>query len=826
MHNRLTLFADVILPIPIHRSFTYRIPFELNEEVQIGCRVIVPFGKNKMQTAIVVGIHENVPSTYQSKYIEALLDHTPIVNNKQLEFWNWISRYYMAPVGDVMNAALPAHLKLGSETKITIHPEFDEKLDHLNDRETDIIDYLEHNEECDLKDISDLLSLKTVQPIIKSLIERKVLISREEIRQRYTPKTALCYTLKPEFQIENNLNLLIEEMELKAKNKKQIAAILEFLNHKMEHQAFIPIQKSYLIKKGVSASALQTLVKKGVVVAERYQIDRMRFEKEKNNEFKELSPAQHTALTELKHSMNEKDVTLLHGVTGSGKTEIYVQIIQEYLDLGHQILFLLPEIALTTQLIQRLSSYFGEKIGVYHSKFNQNERVEIWNKVLNNEGNEFRVILGARSAVFLPYQNLGLIIVDEEHEGSFKQYDPSPRYNARDAAIILGKMHKAKVILGTATPSLESYYNAQQNKFGLIELNERYQGLKLPEVLCADLKRERKMKNMNSHFSNFLLEEIDQVLQKGEQVILFQNRRGYTPLWSCEICSWTPKCTNCDVSLTYHKLPNHLKCHYCGFTTSPVGSCPTCGSNRLIMIGFGTEKIEDELGLLFKDKIIKRLDLDTTRSKNAYEDILNDFDNGLIDILIGTQMVTKGLDFNNVFLVGILDADMLLNRPDFRAYERSYQLMSQVSGRAGRLEKQGKVIIQTGDPDHWVIQLVSEHDYKSFYKNEIIERENYHYPPFYKLINLTVKHANLNLVNLAAKNLADMLRPTFKERVIGPEFPIIQRIKNQYLKEVKLKIERSAPEKQVKEKLNKILEEFFVHVDHKKVRVVIDVDPL
>ena len=826
MHNRLTLFADVILPIPIHRAFTYRVPFELNQDVQIGCRVIVPFGKNKMQTAIVVGLHENVPSTYQSKYIEALLDHTPIVTGKQLEFWNWISRYYMAPIGDVMNAALPAHLKLGSETKITIHPEFDEKLDHLNEREADIIEYLKHNEECDLKDISDLLSLKTVQPIIKSLIERKILISREEIRQRYTPKTAICYTLKSEFQIEKNLNHVIEELELKAINKKQISAILEFINHKMEHKAFIPIQKSYLIKKGVSPSALNTIVKKGIVTAERYQIDRINLEKEKNHQFKELSPAQIDALKGIRESMTQKDVTLLHGVTGSGKTEIYVQIIQEYLDLGHQILFLLPEIALTTQLIQRLSSYFGEKIGVYHSKFNQNERVEIWNKVLNNEANEFRIILGARSAVFLPYQNLGLIIVDEEHEGSFKQYDPSPRYNARDAAIILGQMHGAKVILGTATPSLETYYNAQKNKFGLIELNERYKGLKLPEVLCADLKRERKMKNMNSHFSNFLLEEIDQVLQKGEQVILFQNRRGYTPLWSCEICNWTPKCTNCDVSLTYHKLPNQLKCHYCSFTTSPVGSCPTCGSNRLNMIGFGTEKIEDELGLLFKDKIIKRLDLDTTRSKNAYEDILNDFDNGLIDILIGTQMVTKGLDFNNVFLVGILDADMLLNRPDFRAYERSYQLMSQVAGRAGRLEKQGKVIIQTGNPDHWVIQLVSEHDYKSFYNNEIIERENYHYPPFYKLISLTVKHANLNLVELAAKNLADMLRPTFKERVIGPEFPIIQRIKNQYLKEIKLKIERSAPEKQVKEKLNKILEEFFVHVDHKKVRVVIDVDPL
>jgi len=421
---------------------------------------------------------------------------------------------------------------------------------------------------------------------------------------------------------------------------------------------------------------------------------------------------------------------------------------------------------------------------------------------------------------------LGLIIVDEEHEGSFKQYDPSPRYNARDASIVLAHMHQAKVILGTATPSMESYYNAKQGKFGLVELNERYKGLKLPEVMFSDLKRERRLKNMNSHFSNFLLEEMDQVLKKGEQVILFQNRRGYTPLWSCEICNWTPKCNNCDVSLTYHKHANHLKCHYCGFTANPVGSCPSCGSTRLNMIGFGTEKIEDELSLIFKDKIIKRLDLDTTRAKNAYEEILNDFDNGFIDILIGTQMVTKGLDFDNVYLVGILDADMLLNRPDFRAYERSYQLMSQVSGRAGRLGKQGRVIIQTGDPDHWVIQLVAEHNYQKFYENEIIERKNFNYPPFYKVISLMVKHKNINLVELASKELATNLKEIFKERVIGPEFPIIQKIKNYYLKEIKLKIERTAPEKKVKEKLNERLELFYQQVEFKSVKVVIDVDPL
>ena len=826
MIDRLTLFADVILPVPIHRSFTYRIPFELNNDIQVGCRVIVPFGKSKMQTAIVLNIHQNIPLTYQSKYIEAILDHTPIVTDKQLQFWHWISRYYMSPIGDVMNAALPSHLKLASETKFEIHPDFDEKNSQLDDREAEIVDYLEHKEVCDLKEITDLLALKTIQPIIKKLIEKRVLISREEIKRRYSPKTVLCYKLVPQFQIEHNLNVFIEELELSKKNSKQVDAIMAFLKHKLDNEEYLPIQKSYLVSKEVSSSALITLEKKGVIEAERYQIDRINNEKKQSNSFKALSNPQTKALTELNESMESNNVTLLHGVTGSGKTEIYVQIIQDHLDQGHQVLFLLPEIALTTQLIQRLSAYFGKKIGVYHSKFNQNERVEIWNKVLTNDPNEFRIILGARSSIFLPYQSLGLIIVDEEHEGSFKQFDPSPRYNARDASIVLAHMHQAKVILGTATPSMESYYNAKQGKFGLVELNERYKGLKLPEVMFSDLKRERRLKNMNSHFSNFLLEEMDQVLKKGEQVILFQNRRGYTPLWSCEICNWTPKCNNCDVSLTYHKHANHLKCHYCGFTANPVGSCPSCGSTRLNMIGFGTEKIEDELSLIFKDKIIKRLDLDTTRAKNAYEEILNDFDNGFIDILIGTQMVTKGLDFDNVYLVGILDADMLLNRPDFRAYERSYQLMSQVSGRAGRLGKQGRVIIQTGDPDHWVIQLVAEHNYQKFYENEIIERKNFNYPPFYKVISLIVKHKNINLVELASKELATNLKEIFKERVIGPEFPIIQKIKNYYLKEIKLKIERTAPEKKVKEKLNERLELFYQQVEFKSVKVVIDVDPL
>jgi primosomal protein N' (replication factor Y) len=827
MSERLTLFADIILPVPIHQAFTYRIPFDLNEFVQFGQRVIVPFGKNKLLTGIIVRIHQEIPAVYQAKYIEHLLDDTPIIILKQFEFWKWISSYYMAPIGDVMNAALPANFKLASETKIVIHPEFDSNLDHLDERESKVIETLEIKEEIDLKELSEIVGIKTIQPLIKKLIERRIVATKEEIANRYSPKTILCVSINSVYQDDDALQELIEEIELSSRSAKQLDALLVLIKESIEVGGIhIPIPKKILIEKGVSASALNTLEKNDIISCERFQIDRLLTNQKLKIPFKELTESQQKAYREINRSFETNSVTLLHGVTGSGKTEVYVQLIQDYLEQGKQILFLLPEIALTTQLIQRLSSYFGDLVGVYHSRFNQNERVEIWNKVLNNDPSSYRIILGARSSVFLPFQDLGLIIVDEEHESSFKQYDPSPRYNARDASIVLAQYHQAKVLLGTATPAMETYYNATNGKFALVELSERYKGLRLPEILCADLKKERHQNDNQSHFSVFLIDEMRQVLNNGEQIILFQNRRGYTPLWSCEICFWTPKCKNCDVSMTYHKHGNVLKCHYCSHTSAPIGSCPACGSNRLKMIGFGTEKVEDELSLIFPERVIKRLDLDTTRSKNAYEEILDDFENRRIDILIGTQMVSKGLDFDNVSLVGILDADMLLKRPDFRAYERSYQLMSQVAGRAGRKEKRGKVIIQTTDPDHWVIKLIEQHDFVSFYENEIIERENYFYPPFYKLIRLTLKHKEESLVEKAAFELANSLQETFKERVLGPEFPIIKRIQNQFLKEIILKIERTAPDKKVKERIALILDEFYSKPMNKIIKVAIDVDSL
>lgn len=822
MTERKTLFVDVILPVPISQEFTYRVPFEMNDTLRTGMRVIVPFGKSKLYTAIATRIHEEIPAQ-QAKYVEYLLDDAPIITANQYAFWKWIAQYYMAPIGDVMNAALPANFKLASETKIVLHPDFDDSRKVLSERESQIVEMLEIREELTLKELAEIIGIKTIQPVVKALIDKRAVMTLEELNAKFTPKTELFVAINPIFS-ESELHDVIATLEGNASKAKQLEALLTLVREMHEtNEEYVP--KKRLSALGVSTSSIQTLEKNGYIIQEKLAVSRLKEFDTESTEIKDLSPEQQTAYDAIKTSFETHFVTLLHGVTGSGKTEIYVKLIQEQLQLGNQVLFLLPEIALTTQLIQRLSKYFGEWIGVYHSRFNQNERVEIWNHVLGNDPSKFRLILGARSSIFLPFKQLGLVIVDEEHESSFKQYDPSPRYNARDAAMVLARLHDAKVLLGSATPALESYYNAQQGKYGLVELNQRFGGVQLPEILCADLRKERRQKSMQSDFSSFLIHHMREALNAGEQVILFQNRRGYTPLWMCEICNWTPRCVNCDVSLTYHKQTNSLKCHYCSYVCPPMGSCPACGSNRIKMIGFGTEKIEDDLAVIFPKATIQRLDLDTTRSKYAYENILNDFGDRKIDVLIGTQMVSKGLDFDNVSLVGVLDADMLLNRSDFRAFERSYQLMSQVAGRAGRKHKRGTVVIQTGDVDHWVIQRVHQHDYKGFYASEIVERKNFFYPPYFKLINITLKHKDHVLLDTASMHLAQALRAVFKERVLGPEYPIIRRIQNQYLKQIKLKVERELSDVQLKERLQDIIDAFFSAPLNKSIRVIVDVDP-
>jgi primosomal protein N' (replication factor Y) (superfamily II helicase) len=824
MPERKTLFADVILPVPIFNEFTYRVPFDLNEHVRVGCRVVVPFGKAKLQTGIITKIHEEVPREHTSKYIEHLLDDEPIITGKQYQFWKWMASYYMSPIGDVMNAALPSNFKLASETKIVLNPDYTLNEKFLTERELEVHSILSIRDDIDLKELSEIIGIKTIQPLVKALIDKRVIVTLEELRQKYTPKTAVFIRLLSDN--DDDIEQLIASLDnspSKAKQLESLLLILQGTNYRDGRSE--PVSRKELVEKGASQSSLNTLEKMGVISQERLIISRFEDGDPSGDQFKDLSPAQKTALEEIELGFEEDRVCLLHGVTGSGKTEIYVQLIQEQLDQGKQVLFLLPEIALTTQLIQRLSKYFGDQIGVYHSKFNQNERIEIWQHVLNNNPDKFRIILGARSAIFLPFRELGLVIVDEEHESTFKQYDPSPRYNGRDCAIVLGKLFNANVLLGSATPSIESYYNATQDKYKLIGLAERYASHMMPEILCADLKKERRQKSIKGQFSNFLIEEMRTVLNKKEQVILFQNRRGYSPLWMCEVCNWTPKCKNCDVSLTYHKHNNSLRCHYCGYSTAPIGTCTSCGSNRLQMLGYGTEKIEDEIQLLFPDSVVRRLDLDTTRSKNAYAEIIDEFGKGAVDILIGTQMVTKGLDFDKVTLVGVIDADMLLNRSDFRAFERTFQLITQVAGRAGRREERGKVIVQTGDPDHWVIQKIVSYDYNGFVKDELIERRNYFYPPFYKLIQLTLRHKDENIVAQGADELANLLKHSFKERVLGPEFPVIKRVNNYFLKTILIKIERDASDKKVKEHLHQLIDRFYSAPLNKSIRVIIDVDP-
>ncbi len=822
MSERKTYFVDVILPIPVNREFTYRVPFEMNDFILEGVRVVVPFGKSKFYTAIVTKVHEEIPQDYVAKYVEFILDESPIITGNQYAFWKWIAKYYMAPIGDVLNAALPANFKLASETKILLHPDFN-KLISLNEKESILVDSLEIREELTLKEISEILSVKNAHPIVKQLIDKRVVVTQEELNQKFTPKKESFVCINPVFS-DDELNDVLNLLESNKSKASQLDALLQIIKFRLDSkQNYIP--KKEILEVGVSVSTLNTLEKNGYVLIEKLEVSRLKRPLSEDQEIKELSEAQELAFNQIKDSFQTHFVTLLHGVTGSGKTEIYMKLIKEQLQQGKQVLFLLPEIALTTQLIQRLSVYFGDFIGVYHSKFNQNERVEIWNNVLDDNPTKFRLIVGARSSIFLPFKNLGLIIVDEEHEGTFKQYDPSPRYNARDASLVLAKLHNAKVLLGSATPAIETYYNAKNGKYGLVELNTRFSGVQLPEILSADMRKARIQKSVQSDFSMFLIDEIRAALKNEKQVILFQNRRGYTPLWMCEICHWTPKCTNCDVSLTYHKHTNSLKCHYCSYVQPPVGTCSACGSTRIKMLGFGTEKIEDDLGVILPNVKIQRLDLDTTRNKNAYENILNDFGERKIDVLIGTQMVSKGLDFKDVALVGILDADLMLNRSDFRAFERSFQLMSQVAGRAGRDKERGKVIIQTGDIDHWVIQKVNQHDYIGFYNAEIIERKNFFYPPFYKIINITLKHKDEQIVNTGSQTLANALKTVFKERVLGPEFPVVKRIQNQFLKQIKLKIERDAPDSKIKDKIVELLDVFYSNPDHKSIRVVIDVDP-
>ncbi|WP_426667800.1 replication restart helicase PriA [Mucilaginibacter sp. McL0603] len=817
--DRETLFVEVILPLAIAKNYTYRVPFQLNDAVVPGKRVVVQFGKSKLYTAVILSITTQAPEKYEAKYLMEVLDDRPVVTAKQLQFWQWLAEYYMCNVGEVMNAALPSALKLASETKIELNKDFEIDKSSLHDKEYLIVEALEIQPELTVGDIVKLLGQKTVMPILKLMFEKNIIHISEEVSERYKPRKKTFITLNPIYNNQENLKELFPMLEKRA--PKQADALLAYIKL-ARHQK--KISKTELIEEsGAGDASIKSLIEKEIFIAEEKNVSRLYFDEDEFSGDFILSESQQNALIGIKDQFEEKDVVLLHGVTSSGKTQIYIRQIEDMINADKQVLYLLPEIALTTHIIERLRQYFGSSIGVYHSRFNDNERVEVWQKVLNHE---YKVVLGARSSVFLPFNNLGLIIVDEEHETSYKQFDPAPRYNARDAAIYLANMYHGKVLLGSATPAFETYYNARMNKYGLVELTERFGGVELPKTEVVSIIEETKKKTMQSHFTSVLIEDMKKALVNKEQVILFQNRRGYAPLLVCKVCAYTPKCINCDVSLTYHKSSGKLHCHYCGYKEDSPSICPACGSTHLEYKGFGTEKVEDELSILLPEARIKRMDLDTTRSKNSLQNILNDLEEKKIDILVGTQMVAKGLDFSDITVIGIINADSLLKYPDYRANERSFQMLAQVSGRAGRRGKQGKVVIQTYDPNHRVIKQVIENDYQDLYLTEMEERRSFKYPPFYRIINLDIKHKNADILYNQAEYLATELRKNFGDRVIGPEVPLISRIRNYYIKSIMLKFEKDGVSiNKVKSVIKDIITQFQTTKLSKGSIVQPDVDP-
>ena len=811
-------FIEVVLPLAVSKTFTYQVSEAEFHYIQIGMRVAVPFGKTKIYTALVLDKNNTPPQLYEAKEIHQILDEKPVVNLHQIEHWKWIASYYMCSLGEVFRSALPSGYILESETIISARENAELDSDDLKDDEYLILEALKSQSSITVQDVIKILGKKTVFPIINRLLAKGALVLQEEISEQYKPKLIRYIKLHESFLQQEQL---AELLEMLSKAKKQRELVLHYFQLQAREKAPISVKK--LIETSGSSSAIvKSLVDK--TIFEEYYIaqDRVAFDKEDDSQFT-LSEAQQTAFDSIQENFKTFDVNLLHGVTASGKTEIYIKLLEQYIKEGKQVLFLLPEIALTTQLVQRLTAYFGNEVAVFHSKYTNNERIEVWNQVLENSP-KAKVVIGVRSALFLPFSNLGCIIVDEEHEQTFKQNDPAPRYHARDSAIVLAKQHGAKVVLGSATPSLETYYNVQTNKYGLTELKVRYGNVVLPEIQLVDLKDKYFRKKMSGHFSDELLEEITETLSKGEQVILFQNRRGFSPYVECMTCGHVPHCPSCDVSLTYYKFKNQLRCHYCGHSIANPTHCHSCQSVDVTSKGFGTEQIEMELKTLFPEKNIGRMDQDTTRGKFGFEKIIDSFKNREIDVLVGTQMLAKGLDFDNVTLVGILNADNLLNQPNFRAYERAYQMMMQVSGRAGRSEKKGKVVIQTYNPYHNTIQQVLGNDYMGMYKEQIYERQNFKYPPFFRLVKLTLKHRDFDKLKEGSMWIYNVLSQNLDMPVLGPEEPAINRIRNEYIRTIMVKIPVQKHLGNTKKNIAKVLMSFEAVPQYRSIKVKVDVD--
>jgi primosomal protein N' (replication factor Y) (superfamily II helicase) len=748
-------FADIILPIAVKGKFTYSIPEKMQGQIVPGIRVRVPFGRKNLYSGIVSSIHNIQPTSFNIKAIVEILDTIPIISEKQLKLWSWLSEYYFCSEGEVMKAALPS----------------DSSLDNYKQRLEVFIKFSKKFSEIELNDILDNLKRAPKQ---------------QSLLSEYIRSTAYC-----------------KRSEIKSISKLQ-----------------------FITDTHSSSAAINALIDKGIFITESLPVSRITSDEKIREPVKDFSEAQQVVYNSIKSQFLNKDIVLLHGVTSSGKTELYIHLIEEQLDKGKQVLYMLPEIALTTQIIMRLKRHFGNSTGVYHSRFSDSEKVEIWKKVSDNDPETgFRLILGVRSSIFLPFNNLGLIIIDEEHDGSYKQHDPSPRYHARDSAMILASLHGAKTLLGSASPSIESYFNATTGKYGLAVLKERFGLIKLPEIILADTREAYRKKLMTSHFTPQLLNVIDGALEKNEQVVLFQNRRGYSPYIECSECGWVPVCVQCAVNLTYHKSVGKLICHYCGYTSDMPSKCGSCHSTGMITRGFGTEKIEDEIRLVFPSAKIARMDQDTTRNKNSFEKIIKDFEERRIDILIGTQMISKGLDFENLTVVGVLNADNLLHFPDFRAHERSFQLLEQVSGRAGRRQKVGKVIIQTSDTSNKIIRFVLHHDYENMYKLQIEERSLFNYPPFCRIIKIIIKNKDKMMLNHFSEILGRDLKGIFGKRVLGPETPLISQVQMWYINTILIKIEKNKPLSKVK----RLISESIDRVENEKgastLRISVDVDP-
>ena len=797
----------------------------MEEGVQAGCRVVVPFGRKKFYTGIVNNVHYLRPTAYEVKDVVTVLDAHPILLPVQFKFWKWLSDYYLCTQGDVYKAALPSGLKLESETIVALNPDY-EATEPLSERETRILDLLLAEPEQSVTKLEKDSGVKNILPLINGLLQREAIFVKEELKRSYKPKTETRVRLAPDATNEHRLHIFFDELQRRA--PKQLDLLMKFLELSGAlGGAERPVAKRDLLQRaGATPAVFNGLVERGVFETYQAEVGRLdtHLAPQQLLPSHPLSVPQQHAYEEIINAFREKNVCLLHGVTSSGKTEIYIHLIQETLEHGGQVLYLLPEIALTTQITERLRRVFGPRLGIYHSKFPDAERVEIWQRQLTDA--PYDIILGVRSSIFLPFRKLELIIVDEEHEATYKQQDPAPRYHARNAAVVLASFYGAKTLLGTATPSLETWHNAETGKYARVSLTERHKAVQLPHILPVDIRELTRKKRMTGPFSPLLLQHIREALERKEQVILFQNRRGFAPMVECHVCGWVPKCKNCDVSLTYHKGLGMLTCHYCGYTEPLPSRCPACGGADLRARGLGTEKIEDEIKALLPEVRVARMDLDTTRTRTAYERIIEDFSSGRTDILIGTQMVSKGLDFERVSVVGILNADTLLNYPDFRAYERAFQLMAQVAGRAGRRDTQGLVILQTKSIEHPIIAQVIANDYEGMASGQLAERQAFHYPPYYRLIYVYLKHRREDVLEQMAQDMAARLRSLFGARVLGPDKPPVARIQTLFIRKIMLKVENNAPVARVRSLLTSVQREVTGDERFKGALVYYDVDPL